>query len=248
MPIYRLDPNPRRISYGTSIGILQSNSRLPMAPGDIGNASTFDFPVIYRVVEEVTSERLIVQSDPTLAGPLIREARILQEHGVAAILGDCGHMLRFQEDVVQAVEIPVFLSSWLQLPFIQRILPPTKIIGVLMANSRHFRPDHLKYAGVDKNISLAVAGLQEKPAFRSAFIDEEGELDTGTVENEIVSVAKDLCSKNPQIGAILLECSDMPPYAAAIQEAIHLPVFDFVTMVQYVYSSLARTRFHGTYY
>jgi len=248
MPIYNLDPNPKRISYGMTIGILQSNGRIPMAPGDIGNASTFNFPVVYRVVEEVTFERLIEQSDPALAQPMIREARYLQQYGVSAIMGDCGHMLRFQEEVAEAVDVPVFLSGWLQLPFIEGILPSKKIIGVLMANSCFFRRDHLKYAGVNTNISLVIAGMQEKPAFRSAFINEEGELDTDAVEDEIVSVAKNLCQEHPNIGAIFLECSDMPPYAYAIQEALHLPVFDFVTIINYVYSSLARTRLHGTYY
>jgi aspartate/glutamate racemase len=248
MPIYRLDPNPNRISYGTTIGILQSNGRIPMAPGDIGNASTFNFPVVYRVVEEATFERLIVQSDPALAQPLIREARSLQQSGVSAIMGDCGHMLRFQEEVAEAVNIPVFLSSWLQVPFIKRILPTHKTIGVLMANSCFFRLDHLKYAGLDPNTPLVIVGMQDSPAFHSAFIDEEGELDTDAVEDEIVSVAKNLYQEHPNIGSIFLECSDMPPYASAIQDALHLPVFDFVTMVNYVYAAFTRTRFHGTYY
>jgi hypothetical protein len=117
-----------------------------------------------------------------------------------------------------------------------------------MANSRYFRPAHLKYAGVDENAPIVVAGMQDKPAFRRAFIDEEGQLDSEAVEVELVSAAQDLYTEYPNIGAIFLECSDMPPYAFAIQEALRLPVFDFVTMTNYVYSSFARKRFDGTYY
>jgi hypothetical protein len=118
---------------------------------------------------------------------------------------------------------------------------------VLMANSAHFRREHLKFAGVDPDIPLSVMGMQDMPAFRRAFIDEAGELDTDLVEAEIVARALTLSQEFPDTGAILLECSDMPPYAAAIQAALHIPVFDFVSMVQYVYSSLARSRFSGTY-
>ena len=248
MPIYRLDPNPHRISYGTTIGILQSNGRIPMPPGDVGNASTYKFPVLYRVVEELSFDRLIVQADPTLAGPIIREARMLERAGVAAIMGDCGHMVQFQKEVASAVNIPVFLSSWLQIPFIHRILPAHKIIGVIMANSRYLRREYLRNAGIDDSIPMIVAGMQEQPVFRSAIVDANNNLDTEAVEKEVVDVAIKLYQDNPTIGAIFLECSDMPPYAHAIQEALHLPVFDFITMINYVYSTLLRSRFQGTYY
>jgi len=247
MPIYHVDPRPRRLSYGLTIGILQSNAHIPMPPGDVGNASSFSFPVVYRLVEELTSERLIVQADPTLAGPLIREARMLEAMGVAAIMGDCGHLVQFQKEIAAAVDIPVFLSSWQQIPFIRSILPPHKKIGVLMANSLHYRPHFLKNAGIDDPGSLVVAGMQDQPAFRAAVIDETGILDSDAAGREVVAVGCSLLQAHPQLGAFFLECSDMPPYAAALQQAVRLPVFDFITMANYVYSALARTIFTGTY-
>ncbi len=247
MPIYKPDTKPGRFSYGITIGILQSNARIAMAPGDVGNASTYPFPVVYRLVEELTSERLIVEADPQLAIPLIREARILEGMGVAAIMGDCGHAIQFQKQVAAAVNIPVFLSSWLQVPFISNILPPNKKIGVLMANSRYYRPEFLKSAGIDETIPLVVAGMQEQPAFRAAVIEENNSLDTEQVEQEMVAVASSLQQANPDIGAIFFECSDMPPYAAAVQEQLQLPVFDFITMANFVHSALARSRYKGTY-
>ncbi len=228
-----------------SIGILQSNSRIAMALGDVGNARTFAFPVVYRVVEELTGDRLIVHADPALAGPLIREARALEAQGVSAISGDCGHLIQFQNDVAAAVNIPVFLSSWLQVPFISRILSPQQKIGVLMANSRYLRKHFLTNAGIDESFQMVVAGMQDQPAFSAAIIEESGELDCARVEKEVVGVATKLKKEHPDIGAIFLECSDMPPYAAAIQDALHLPVFDFVSMINFVHATLARNRFEG---
>jgi len=43
----------------------------------------------------------------------------------------------------------------------------------------------------------------------------------------------------------LMESSVYPPYGAAVQEAVNLPVFDYVTMINYVYSSVVKKRFHG---
>lgn len=243
MPHSPLDTHPPRLARGATIGILQSNARIPMIPGDVGNASTFGFPVLYRMVEELTTERLIVRADSTLAGPIIREAQALESQGVAGIAGDCGHLVQFQKEVAAAVNVPVFLSSWMQVPLIYRILPPHKKIGVLMANSRYLRREYLLNAGIDASIPLVVAGMQDQPAFRKAVIDEVGELDPELVEREVVSVAQKLKGENPDLGAIFLECSDMPPYAAAIQQALRLPVFDFITMIDYIYSSVVRSRY-----
>jgi hypothetical protein len=237
--------NKDELPHTATIGILQSNSHIEMAPGDVGNARTFKFPVVYRIVDELTSDRLIVHADPALEGPIIREARALEELGVSAITGDCGHLIQFQKEVAAAVNIPVFLSSWMQVPFIYRIIPPYQKIGVLMANSRYLRRAFLKKAGIDETIPMAVAGMENQPAFRTAIIEESGDLDSAKVEQEIVTVAQKLKHEYPDIGAIFLECSDMPPYAAAIQDALHLPVFDFVTMINFVHATLTRASFEG---
>ncbi len=231
--------------HAETIGILQSNSHIFMPPGDVGNARTFAFPVIYRVVDELTGERLIVKADPALAGPIIRGAHALEALGVSAITGDCGHLIQFQQQVQAAVNIPVFLSSWLQIPFIAQILPSNQKIGVMMANRRYYRPQFLRDAGIDDSIRMVVAGMQDCPAFRSAVIEESGQLDAALVEQEIVGVARQLKKENPDIGAVFLECSDMPPYAAAIQDALNLPVFDFVTMINFIHSTLTRSAFES---
>ncbi len=232
-----------RASNGGTIGILQSNSHIAMAPGDVGNPRTFAFPVIYRVVEELTGDRLIVRADPTLAGPIIREARALEVLGVSAITGDCGHLIQFQQEVAAAANVPVLLSSWMQVPLISRMLPPHQRLGVLMANSRYLRKSFLRHAGIDESIRMVVAGMEKYPAFSSAIIEESGKLDMAKVEQEVVDAARKLKQGFPDIGAFFLECSDMPPYAAAIQDALHLPVFDFVTMINYVHAAFTRCRF-----
>ena len=47
------------------------------------------------------------------------------------------------------------------------------------------------------------------------------------------------------LAAILLECSDMPPYAAAVQEATQLPVFDFITLIRWLRSGVAQRPYSG---
>jgi len=248
MPVYQVGPNPHRVSYGTTIGILLMNTSIPLIPGDVGNASTYDFPVLFRVVDDLVTDRLVVEADPELAEPIIREAHALERAGVAAITADCGYMAMFQKEVAAAVDVPVFLSSWMQVPFMARMLQPGRKVGAVVADSRYIRKKILSNAGIDESIPLVIGGMEDQPAFWSAVMAEEGTLDSDAVEREVVQVASGLLEANPEIGAILLECSCLPPYGAAVQEALHLPVFDFITMINFVYSSLAKPRYEGTMY
>jgi len=235
--------NKKQSWYGESIGILILDATYPCIPGNVGNASTFPFPVRYKVVKEASIERLIKQKDITLLEPFIDAAIELQEEGVKAITGACGFMALFQREVSDAVDVPVFLSSLLQIPFIYQI--KKQKIGIITADSKSLTPEHFISVGVNKEIPLLIGGMEDQKEFREAILEEKGTLDSDLIESEVVGVAKKLITENPDIGALVLECSDLPPYAHAIQKEVNLPIFDFTTMIQYVHTTLVRKEFQG---
>lgn len=51
------------------------------------------------------------------------------------------------------------------------------------------------------------------------------------------SAANHLVRKHPDVGAIILECTNMPPYADTVRQVTGLPVFDAVTMINYAYGA-----------
>jgi hypothetical protein len=248
MPIYRIDPNPHRVHYGTTLGVLVMQSRVPCVPGSVSNASSYGYPVIHRVVKGLDVQRLVFQGDLSLAEPVIEEARELEKAGVSAITADCGYMALFQNQVAAAVKVPVCLSSLLQVRFMLSLLPPGRKVGVVCADAKSLRPAILEAVGITPSSPVVIAGMNGKPAFWSAIMDENGELDSDAIEREVVEVSSELVSKHPDIGALLLECSEFPAYAAAVQAAVRRPVFDFMTMLNYVYASLAQKRYSGTVY
>jgi hypothetical protein len=152
-------------------------------------------------------------------------------------------MALFQREVQQALKIPVFLSPLLQLPFMYQITG--KKVGIITADATNLRSKHFSSTGVPEGFPTVIAGMENQPEFSSAILKEKGTLDSDKIEGEIVGVAKELVSQHPDIGSILLECSDLPPYAHAIQAAVGLPVFDFFTMINYVHTTLIRTPFTG---
>lgn len=234
---------PEQAWYGESVGILILDAHYPCVPGNVGNACTFPFPVRYERVKGASIDRLLNQQDPTLARPFVEAAQRLQQCGVRAITGACGFMALFQEEVAQALDIPVFLSSLLQVPFIHRITG--KKVGIITANSTCLQSKHFISTGIDREIPLVIAGMENQPEFRDAILNEKGTLDSQKIETEVVETAEKLFNSNPDIGSILLECSDLPPYAHAVQGAVGLPVFDFSTMISYVHTTLVRTPFSG---
>jgi hypothetical protein len=218
--------------YGESIGILILDAAYPCIPGNVGNARTYPFPVRYHQVEGASIDRLLNQADPALVTPFIEGAQKLQSEGVKAITGACGFMALFQREVAAAVEIPVFLSPLLQIPFIAHITG--RPVGVITANASRLTPAHFAACGVAPEIALHIAGMEGQPEFRTAILEEKGTLDSVLIEEEVRTIAADLVRRHPRIGTILLECSDLPPYAQAVQAVTGRPVFDFNSMIHHV--------------
>ncbi len=245
MPVYKVRSHAE--SYGHEIGILLVDCRTPFIPGDVGNAASYGYPVLYRTVPGLTLSRLIDDGDDSLADAVVDAARALEAAGVRAITSDCGYMIRFQRAVATAVGVPVMLSSLLQIPFIASTLGPDQSIGIICANRTRLTPELLALAGVPEDMRLAIVGLERQPAFRGPILDEDGVLDSDAVEAEVVAEAKALVAASPDVGAILLECSNLPPYAHAVQAATGRPVFDFLTLIDFMHGALNRRPYAGGY-
>jgi hypothetical protein len=234
--------------YGVPIGILLVDCNVPFPPGDVGNASSYGFPVCFELVEGASAEAVVFRGE-RLEQAFIDAARRLQQNGVRAITGDCGYMIRYQDAVAEAIEVPVFLSSLLQVPMLLRMLGPSGKLGLLVASGRSADDELLELAGVDGALRprLCVAGLEDRPHFRRSVLEESGELDRRAVEAEVVATAVELVEREPSIAAIAFECSNLPPYAAAVRRATGRPVFDWIGFVNYVHHAVAAGDFSGLY-
>jgi len=225
--------------YGFRIGILMLDTVFPRIPGDIGHAGTFPFPVLYYRVPNASPTRVVREADPALLEGFIEGARALQASGVQAITTGCGFLSLFQRELAAAVGVPVFTSALLLVPTVARMLGPGRAVGILTVDSGSLSPRHLTGAGITAEIPIVVAGLEKGRAFTRVLLDDELELDVDAARGEHVEVARELVGRHPEVGAIVLECTNMPPYAAAIREATGRPVFDITTLIRTVYAALA---------
>jgi aspartate/glutamate racemase len=235
-----------QVAYGYSVGIVCLEYFLPFIPGDVGNASSYDFPVLYREVRGATFEAIIQRQDPAMAAPIVEAAQELERQGAKAITSDCGYFGAYQREVAAAVDVPVFMSSLMQAPLALSMLAPSKKLAVLVANGASLSDAFLEKVGIVDRSRIVFRGLEDKPEFRKTVLDEVGTLDAEAVEREVVDAALEVQAAHP-LGAILLECSDLPPYSAAVQEATGLPVFDFIGFINYVHQAANARRYTGIF-
>lgn len=226
------------------IGILMLETSFNRIPGDIGNPSTFKFPVEYKLVKGALPKKVVVKADPELVPLFVAAAKKLEEQGIKAITTSCGFMSIFQDELRNAVNIPLFTSSLIQIPLIDRMLGKEKIVGIMTANSKTLTKRHLAAIGISDEMEVAIIGMNEGCYFVQMFSEHSLEPEREKIEKEIIEIGKKLVRQNPRIGAIVFECTNLPPYAKALQEAIRIPVFDIVTLINMVYEALERNSYY----
>ena len=233
-----------QVSSGEAIGILLLETSVPFIPGDVANATTYAFPVRFQKVKGFSVRRALGR-DPSVYDDLLQAAGDLVQQGVRAVTGDCGFMGIHQKKLARELNVPVFLSSLLQIPFISLLIGGNAKVGIITADSGSLGADLLAAVGVSDPTNLVIGGLEGSPQFYRFAIEESGSLDAGEVENEVVTVARNMVADNPEIRALLLECSLLPPYAAAVQGAVNLPVFDYITMINFVFTAVVKQQYSG---
>ncbi len=226
---------------GAAIGILMLDTRFPRIPGDLGNAATFPFPVLYKVVEGASPDAVVRRGAKGLEGAFIAAAKELVATGARGIVGNCGFLAQFQTSLSEAAGGPVLSSPLMQLPWVEQLLPPGKRAGILTISSRTLTPSLLRAARVDP--STPVAGTDFGTEFSHAILDDLETMDVEAARVDIVEAAVHLVERHPEIGAIVLECTNMSPFAHDIRRATGIPVATPYGFVCWFQSLLEPRRF-----
>jgi Asp/Glu/hydantoin racemase len=225
--------------YGFTVGILMLDTRFPRIPGDMGHAATFDFPVRYHRVPGAGPDLVVRRGAAGLLPAFVEGARALEREGVGAITTNCGFLAAYQRELAAAVAVPVFTSSLLLVPLVHRMLPAGRRVGIMTVSAGTLTGRHLEGAGIGAEVPIAVAGLETEKEFTRVLLGDELELDVDAAREEHVRVARRLLAEHPDLGAIVLECTNMPPYTADVQRVTGLPVFDITSLVRMVHGALA---------
>ncbi len=227
------------------IGLLCLDTHFSKPPGHIRNLASLSFPVIKSVVQGTTIDELLNRPSDAFFAPFIDAAKDLEKQGCAAITGSCGFMALYQKELAAAVSVPVFSSSLIQIPLMHQMAGCRGRVGVITAKTKALTPRHMEAVGAG-HIPVAIAGMENQPEFREVILeDRRPELDLAKVSQELITVTKTLLERFDDISSIVLECTDLPPYAHALQTEIGLPVADLTTLAMMVHNLVSRPIFSG---
>ena len=229
--------------YGASIGILMLEAHFPRIPGDMGNALSWPFPVHYRIVRDASPDRVVRRQAEGLLDAFIEAAQALVSDGVDGITTNCGFLSLFQDDLADAVGVPVATSSLMQVALVNQMLPWNRRAGILTISGSMLSEDHLRKAGVP--VGTPIASTEGGREFSRVILNNEDRMDVALAREDNVDAAKRLAAENPDLGAIVLECTNMTPYAADIRAAVDLPVFSMESFVCWFQSGLVPMTHHA---
>ncbi|MEC3861694.1 aspartate/glutamate racemase family protein [Mesobacterium sp. TK19101] len=227
--------------YGASVGILMLESRFPRIPGDMGNAQSWDFPVQYRVVRGASPDLAVRGGAKGLLPAFVEAAQALVADGADGITTTCGFLSLMQADLAAAVGVPVATSSLMQVGLVNALLPPGRRAGVLTVSAKSLTPAHLAAARVPAD--TPVGSTEGGREFTRAILDNDPVLDVALARQDNIDAALALRAAHPDLGALVLECTNMVPYARDVAQATGLPVFTIHSFISWFQSGLRPRRF-----
>lgn len=204
------------------LGLLMLDTAFPRLPGDVGHAASWRLPLLTRVVAGASPQRVVRDGDPALLQPFIDTARSLVADGATALTTSCGFLVRWQADLQAALPVPVWTSALLKLPELARP-------GVLTIDAASLGAAELRAAGAPAD--TPVQGLAPGGHLQRALLGNARALDGAQAEAEVLAAAMALLQRHPDLTDLVLECTNLPPFAAALQRATGRPVHHLMTLV-----------------
>ena len=224
------------------VGVICLEAYFPKPLGHVRNLKTFSFPTAHKVVKGVNVPKLLFDPTPDLLEPFLAAAKELEHEGVKAITGSCGFLARFQNEIAEAVNIPVFMSSLLQCPLVRMAHGPSAKIGILTASSNALTPAHFAPTGA-KIDDFIIKGMDAYPEFRECILEcKRNDFDMDKLEAEILDSAEKMMETH-QLDALILECTDLTAFGEKIQKRLGIPVYDLNGLVEYAALAVDRKKY-----
>lgn len=206
--------------------------------GNSTNPDSYSFPVRFCQVKGANMKTILENPSREVLQTMITEAKAMVADGIRAITTSCGFNAIFQNELAEAVNVPVFTSSLLQVPLVQKMVGPKGEVIILTANKSALKLEHLKAVEIINITNLHICGLETCHEWNKIFSSPSEDIDLNGIREEVVGTALETYKAHPQTRAFVLECTDLPPFSEEIRNKTGLPVFDFITLVNYVYAAI----------
>ena len=204
------------------LGVVLLDTRFPRPPGDAGNPASWPVPTLLKVVAGAWPRRIVQSAaglrSAAVLGEFVDAVRQLAGEGAGAITTSCGFLVLLQQELQAGCGVPVVTSSLLQLP---GLLQEQGRVGVLTISAERLGEEHLLAAGVPRGrlSDVVVQGVDPDSEFVRAILGNRTTMDLERAAHDVVAAAVALQARAPQLRTLVLECTNMPPYAERIRAA-----------------------------
>ncbi|MCK8464468.1 aspartate/glutamate racemase family protein [Aliiroseovarius sp. S1339] len=224
-----------------AVGILMLETSFPRPLGDIGHQHTWDFPVHMRAVGGASAQKVVHEDPRALLDGFVQVGRELIADGCAGLTTSCGFLSLMQDELKDALGVPFASSPLMQVPMVEATLPTNQEAGILTISKESLSAAHLRAAGARDD--LPIEGLPRDGAFATAVFDDLPDMNFAACQAEMHATAQRLVLRRETVGAIVLECTNMAPYAADIAKITGRPVYSIVSFLNWFQAGLAPTRY-----
>ncbi|KAF2724604.1 hypothetical protein K431DRAFT_310149 [Polychaeton citri CBS 116435] len=240
-----------RVSYNgpkselPPLGFLAIECYFTRPPGDPWNEKTWQFPLIRETASGSSESQVVSRDDYSdeFLQRFIDAGMKLVEQGCVGIITSCGFLALAQPQLAARLPVPFASSSLIQVPSIFSLLPPSRSIGILTYDESRLSLKHLERVGVSSSFfhRVHIMGAPQDGVLHRR-IKQNIPYVYDEIEAELIALAQHMVLVYPDIGALVLECTQMPPYTGGIRKALgnRLPIFDVHSMVQWFYEALTR--------
>ncbi len=216
------------------------DTQFPRPLGDVGNRNTWPFPVCYERVSGASPDRVVSERGTPRLDAFVEAARRLVARGAIGISSSCGFLVRYQRSLADVLPVPVAISSLIQVPWVALTLPSGRRVGVITFDSASLGAVELAQAGAP--IDTPCEGLPRGGALHDLVLRNQQPIDRQAISRELIGCGRALCRRHPEVGAIVLECTNLPPYRRELATALGIPVFDTYTLLQWFWQGLSPRR------
>ena len=227
---------------GTAVqaGILMLDTKFPRLAGDIGRPDSFAFPVLHRVVAGAGVEHIVTDKPlpSSLAEAFLEAAQQLQRQGAPLIATSCGFLSSLQAPLQRQLQVPFLSSALLLLPLLRAQYGADAKIGVITFDAERLNAAHIPLPPSEL-VSLCIVGLKPDDELSRVIKHNQPRLDRRLCERQILARVRELHRAQPELRAIVLECTNLSHWKKQMRRLTGLPVFDLVDLIAFFADSFS---------
>ncbi|WP_245491845.1 MULTISPECIES: hypothetical protein [unclassified Mesorhizobium] len=194
------------------------------------------FPIVAETVAGAWADN-VIQGDPSLEAAYIAAAQRLVARGAVAITANCGYSVRHQAALAAAVGVPVAATSLILLPLLLRQYPVTTKIAVVAADASCLTDEMLGLNNSADKARVVIGGIEGGVMWQNEMKRPPPYTEPVQIQIELEACIEKLRTDNPDIGAILFECTLFPLVSPALRKKTGLPIYDVTTLCELTFAA-----------